>query len=1151
MKTNHLCYVLVCFLTACVGNLRADEEQDLIAILKSNAGVPQKCDACFRLRIIGTARSVPALAALLGQERLSQAACNALEPMPYPEAGQVLRQALSTGSGSIRAGLIDSLGWRRDAQAVPLLTPLLSDADLVIAAASASALGRIGGDDAVAALRAVVSTAPPPVQPAVLEALLQYADDLLVAGNRSGAARIYRDLFSGKSLRQYRVAAWRGMVLADDGHSRTTLMVEALREPDHPARQAALELIRERDDEQVTQACVRQWGSLAADAQLAVLDASVKQGRNALSLVGTALNSPYPAVQVAALEAAGRVGDAKLVAVLAERAASGTEAQQAGARRSLTRLSGEGVDQAILSLVGSSDLAVRVEAIDALRERGTSIDVAAQPLLDQARGSAPGVQRAALKALGELSGAEQMGDLVALLVTQEKSGQADEVVKALVATARRVAAEDRAAELVLQQLPKAGGPNRAAMLIALGQLGSPVAWPALRRALGQTDDSQLREDALRALATGGGDDSFVPSLLEVSQTSDKQVHRVLALRAAVRLIDQGDSPADGKVRQVRKVMQVAQRPDEKRVALAALARIQTPAAMELACEQVSDASLRAEAAQATVQIARAISGAEPKKVAAALKVVAAAPVSAESRKQAEDLLLEVASVQSYLRNWEVAGPYMREGQNYARLFDIPFAPEDTGAHVEWKPIAVRAEGDHPAHVDLLAAFGGEQRVAYLRTQWEVDEPTAAMLEIYSDDGVKAWLNGKVIHANNIARPIMPDPDRVRVTLQKGINHLMLKVTQNNMPWGVIVRVKEVKIPQLKLGEGWRLHTINADSRFEAAGILDVNRDGKLDILSGGFWYEAPTWKRHFVREIKEEGDYFYDFANLPMDVDGDGWIDTAGAAWHNKMVYWVRNPGKADGPWQLFEIDTPGNMETAMSYDINGDGQPDILPDIMSEAAWYEFHRDASAPQGVRWEKHPLPKEAAGHGLGAGDVNKDGRCDVVTPKGWLEQTADGGWQWRPEFDLGYASIPILVHDVDGDGDSDLVWGLAHNYGAYWLEQTSTGGKRTWEKYLIDDSWSQPHFLLMADLDNDGRDELVTGKRYHAHNGHDPGGEEPCCVYYYDLEAATKKWTRHVMHEGGRVGFGINTGAADMDGDGDIDVVAPGKSGLYLFENLLK
>jgi HEAT repeat protein len=1147
MKKNNLFYVLACLLVFLVGSAGADEEQDLIAILKSDASVPQKCDACFRLRIIGTSKSVPALATLLGEERLSHAARNALEAMPSSEAGEALRRAVNANSGSIKVGLIDSLGWRGEPQSVALLTPLLSDGDPVIASASASALARIGGDRAVAALRVAVSDAPNQVQPAITEALLECAESLQAAGDSSNAAEIYRELFNEEHPQRIRVAAWRGLVLSD-ADRRKTLVVEALREPDHPARQAALKLIRQLDDEQVTRACVQHWDALGADAQRALLDAYVQQGNGALPLVRTAFGSPRRVVRVAALEAAGRVGDAGLVASLVERAAWGTEAEQVAARRSLSRLPGDDVDRAILSLVDSSNPALQIEAIEALRERGVKTEAAGLALLEQAGSGAPQVQAAALKALADLAASRQIPELVTLLAAQKTSEQADDVAKALVATARRLSAEDRAAELVLQRLPGAEGSKRAALFRTLGQLSSPVGRPALRRALRQDSDSQLREDALRALLTASSDGSFVPDLQEVAKTSDEQVHRVLALRAAVRLIDQGNSSADNKIRQLRQVIQTAERDDEKRLVLAALGRVATPAAMRLAGEYVSDASLRVEAAQATLQIAHAISGAEPKAVAAAMREVAAAPVGAERKKQAEDLLLEVASIQSYLRQWEVAGPYMQEGKNHAQLFDMPFPPEQEGTDVEWKPIAVRAEGNHPAYVDLLAAFGGEQRVAYLRTRLEADESKTVMLEIYSDDGVKAWLNGQVIHANNVARPIPAQPDRVRITLKKGTNRLMLKVTQNNLPWGAIVRVKEAKPVEPRLGRGWRLHTINAESRFEAAGIVDVNRDGKLDIFCGGFWYEAPTWKKHFVREVKDDGNYHYDFANLPMDIDGDGWTDIANAAWHNKKVFWVRNPGPDGGPWEVFDVDTPGNMETALAYDINGDGQLDILPNIMNQAAWYEYHRDDSAPQGVRWEKHPLPQEAAGHGLGAGDVDQDGRLDVVTPRGWLEQQK-GRWQWHAEFDLGHASIPILVHDVDKDGDSDIIWGLGHNYGLFWLEQKAAGGQRSWEKHLIDDSWSQPHYMLMADLDNDGTDELLTGKRYHAHNGHDPGGNDPLCVYYYDFDRPNAVWMRHTMHEGGRVGLGINTGVADMDGDGDLDVVAPGKSGLYLFENL--
>jgi hypothetical protein len=123
---------------------------------------------------------------------------------------------------------------------------------------------------------------------------------------------------------------------------------------------------------------------------------------------------------------------------------------------------------------------------------------------------------------------------------------------------------------------------------------------------------------------------------------------------------------------------------------------------------------------------------------------------------------------------------------------------------------------------------------------------------------------------------------------------------------------------------------------------------------------------------------------------------------------------------------------------------------------------------------------------------------------------------------------------------------------YWLEQGQEDeGGRSWQRHLIDDSWSQAHFLVLADLDQDGRQDLITGKRYRAHGGHDPGGEDPLCVYWYGFDPGKKVWERHVIHEGGQVGFGINTAVADIDRDGDLEIVAPGKSGLYLFENLSK
>ncbi|MHC4443914.1 MAG: FG-GAP repeat domain-containing protein [Planctomycetota bacterium] len=352
---------------------------------------------------------------------------------------------------------------------------------------------------------------------------------------------------------------------------------------------------------------------------------------------------------------------------------------------------------------------------------------------------------------------------------------------------------------------------------------------------------------------------------------------------------------------------------------------------------------------------------------------------------------------------------------------------------------------------------------------------------------------------------------------------------------------------------FKIHTINAESKFEVAAAFDVDNDGKIDIFSGNTWYQAPDWKKHFVRKIQMKRNYYFDFCNAPLDVDGDGFTDVITTAWHNKTIAWIKNPGKTAGPFQYIVIDKPGNMEPCILIDINGDKQLDVIPMIAKAAAWFEFKRDKKAQHGVKWIKHQLPKQIAGHGTGAGDINGDGLCDVVGHKGWAQQTKDPQktWIFHPDFELGKTSIPIQVYDVDGDNDKDLIYGIGHDYGLYWMEQQNKDGKRNWIKHEIDKSWSQVHNLLLADLDGDTKMEIITGKRYYAHNGKDPGANDPICVYYYKYHKATRKWIRATISEGAKVGFGQHSNIVDIDKDGDLDIVAPGKSGLYMIENLLK
>src|ERR1035438_4438860 len=180
-----------------------------------------------------------------------------------------MRRALLTTSGPIKAGLIDSVGWRRDTAAVPMLKPLLYGADPIVASAAACALGRVGGKDATAILVAARDKVAPTVQPAVLESLLPCAELLLSAGDDKGAAKLYRGLFVPKYPDRIRVAAWRGLVMAD-ASQRAKLVTKALAGGDRSLQVAALKAVRELNDAAVVNGCLSEWAALPAESQLAV-----------------------------------------------------------------------------------------------------------------------------------------------------------------------------------------------------------------------------------------------------------------------------------------------------------------------------------------------------------------------------------------------------------------------------------------------------------------------------------------------------------------------------------------------------------------------------------------------------------------------------------------------------------------------------------------------------------------------------------------------------------------------------------------------------------------------------------------------------------------------------------------------------------------